>query len=64
MRKISDIDRAIKRNRRELLKREIVDTQSAASWQDAWDRHPRLWKRECDLFLERDLARYPQPDQL
>jgi hypothetical protein len=56
MRTIPQIDKDITANRKQLRRLEKIDTMSAASWQDAWDRHPDLNARERDLYLERGLA--------
>lgn len=55
-RSIPAIDKDIAANKRELLRRERINRLSAASWQAAWDKHPELWQRSRDLYLERGEA--------
>lgn len=52
---ITLVDRQIDAIRADLTRREAVDAMSAASWQKAWDRHPRLRAREKTLFMRRSL---------
>jgi hypothetical protein len=51
--KISQVDRQIDANRRELQRRERINPYSAASWQQAWNKHPDLYSRERSLFSRR-----------
>lgn len=55
--RIALIDRQIDATRWELhLRCPLIDTLSARSWQDAWDRNPTLRDRETDLFRQRGIA--------
>jgi hypothetical protein len=51
--KIAAIDRQVSAIRRQLHKLESIDPTSAESWQNAWDKHPDLRKREAALYRER-----------
>ena len=53
---IPEIDRAINANRKQLRNLERIDLLSAASWQDAWDRHPDLRAIDNELFRQRGNA--------
>ena len=57
---IVQIDRQIDANRRELKARETFDRFSSEGWQAAWDKHPDLHARECDLFRQRGEAQIEQ----
>ena len=52
-REISRIDKDINAVHTQLRRYEKIDTMSAASWQDAWDKHPHLHAREKMLYGER-----------
>lgn len=54
---IEQIDRQINVNRWALhLRCPLINTLSARSWQNAWDRHPDLRAREDELFRQRGIA--------
>lgn len=53
---IAAIDRKINFVRKQLRTPEKIDMYSAASWQDAWDKHPDLHAREKELFSQRGAA--------
>lgn len=56
MRTIAQIDKDIRANHKQMRRLEKIDLYSAASWQDAWDKHPDLRAREDALYLERGIA--------
>jgi hypothetical protein len=53
MRTIPQIDKDITAIRRQLQRLEKIDTMSAASWQNAWDKHPDLLAKENAFYRER-----------
>ena len=52
-REISRIDKDINAVRKQLRRLEKINPMSAASWQDAWDKHPELHAQEKMLYGER-----------
>ena len=56
VRSIPQIDKAIDAIHRKLCRLEAIDTMSAESWQDAWDKHPDLREKETALYRERGEA--------
>lgn len=55
---INAIDKKIDAVRRELRRREKIQTSSWLSWGNAWAKHPDLRKKEEALFIKRDKLRY------
>ena len=55
-RKIPQIDKEITAIHRQMKRLEKIDLTSAASWQDAWDKHPDLHAQERALYRERGEA--------
>lgn len=54
---IDGIDRKINVVRWALhIRSPLINTLSARSWQDAWDRHPNLRAQETELFRQRGIA--------
>jgi hypothetical protein len=56
LRSVPQIDKDINAIHRQMRRLEKIDLTSAASWQDAWDKHPELHERECALYRERGEA--------
>jgi len=62
MRLIAQIDKDINAVHRQLRRLEKIDTLSAASWQNAWDKHPDLHEKAAALYRERDKAQCIEDD--
>ena len=55
-RSIPKIDKDINAIHRQMRHLEKIDTSSAASWQDAWEKHPDLHEQKRALYRERGAA--------
>ncbi len=56
MRTIAQIDKDITAVHKHLRRLEKINTMPAASWQKAWDKHPKLRAKETKLYRERGEA--------
>ena len=53
---IQALDKLIDANRDALIKAFGREPEGAAGWQEAWDAHPALHARDCELFRQRGVA--------